>query len=299
MPTFLSACRGAKHMKSRLLFTCLAAALTLAAQKVDTSTLNGKVLFGYQGWFECAPSWRHWARGVPTPESLVVDMYPDLREFDLADLCLVPGMNAYLFTAENPRIVLRHFEWMRDYGLDGILLQRFVTDISRRRAGGDVVLKNVMAAAAATGRTFAIEYDISGARPDTFAQQLLDDWTYLVETLKVTAHPNYLHHKGKPVLSVWGMGLSDVAKHPPARPEDALALIRRLKETVTFIGGTPARWRTLRADAATDPGWTAVYRAMDVVQPWTVGRYRNETQADAWRKDVLEPDLAELRKHRQ
>jgi hypothetical protein len=280
----------------------MAAALG-AAERVDPSTLDGKVLFGYQGWFNCPNGWSHWARGVPTAESLVIDLYPDLREFDAADLCPVPGMTigdkpAYLFSAHNPRVVLRHFQWMREYGLDGVLVQRFLTDVPRNRAGGDVVLRNVMAAAEATGRAFAIEYDISGARADTFAKQLREDWTYLVESVKVTAHLNYLHHKGKPVLSVWGMGLSD-GKHPPAKPEDALALIRQLQRQVTYIGGTPARWRTLRGDAAADAGWAAAYGAMDVVQPWTVGRYRNEAQADQWRRDVLEPDLAELRKNGQ
>jgi hypothetical protein len=283
----------------------MAAALG-AADRVDPSTLDGKVLFGYQGWFDCPSDnrggWSHWARGVPTAESLVIDLYPDLREFDAADLCRVPGMTlgegpAYLFSAHNPRVVLRHFEWMREYGLDGVLVQRFLTDVSRNRAGGDVVLRNVMAAARATGRAFAIEYDISGARADTFAELLRDDWTYLVGTVQVTGHPNYLHHKGKPVVSVWGMGLSDTPKHPPVKPEEAIALIEWLKTRATYIGGTPARWRTLRADAASDPGWTAAYRTMDVVQPWTVGRYRNEAQADQWRKDVLEPDLAELRKN--
>jgi hypothetical protein len=282
----------------------LAAGAAAAADRVDPSTLNGKVLFGYQGWFDCPNGWSHWARGVPTAESLVIDLYPDLREFDAADLCAVPGMTigdrpAYLYSAHNPRVVVRHFEWMREYGPDGVLVQRFLTDIPRNRAGGDVVLRNVMAAAEATGRAFAIEYDISGARADAFAGELRDDWAYLVENLKVTGHPNYLHHKGKPVLSVWGMGLSDAAKHPPTKAEDALALIQGLKERVTYIGGTPARWRTVRGDAAGDPGWTAAYRAMDVVQPWTVGRYRNEAEADRWRKDVLEPDLAETRTNGQ
>src|SRR5260370_24061526 len=38
---------------------------------------------------------------------------------------------------------------------------------------------------------------------------------------------------------------------------------------------------------------------MDVVQPWTVGRYKTAQQVDDWRKEVLEPDLAELRKNGQ
>jgi len=292
-----------------VLLLSLAACLPgAAADKVDSTTLEHKVLFGYQGWFDCPSAdgkgnWSHWSRGVPSPETTSIDMYADLSEFAPADLCAIPGMTigdkpAYLFSAHNARIVLRHFQWMEKYGLDGVLVQRFVGDIARKRAGGDEVLRNVMAAAAATGRTFAIEYDISGGRPATFAQQLKDDWDYLTNTVKVTSHPNYLHHKGKPVLSVWGMGLSD-GKHPPANPADAKELVEYFKERVTYIGGTPARWRTLKADSSKDEGWTAAYRAMDVVQPWTIGRYRSIQAADEWRTNELEPDLAELQKNGQ
>lgn len=287
----------------------LAAALLLAVSafaqsRVDPSTLDGKVLFGYQGWFDCGSNWSHWSRGVPTAASLVIDMYPDLSEFDPADLCAVPGMTigakpAYLFSSRNPKIVRRHFEWMRDYGLDGVLVQRFIGETPRKRAENDVVLREIMAAAAETGRVFAIEYDISGGKEDTFAKQLQDDWNYLVETVKVTAHPNYLHHRGKPVVSIWGMGLSDVDKHPPADPAKAGEIIRWFRARTTLMGGTPAYWRTLKRDAAPNPGWTDVYRAFDIVQPWTVGRYRDNAQADAWRKDQLAPDLADLKSRGQ
>src|SRR5438046_3093335 len=47
---------------------------------VDPSTLDRKVLLGYQGWFTCpsdgSQRWTHWSRGVPTPETLTVDVYP-------------------------------------------------------------------------------------------------------------------------------------------------------------------------------------------------------------------------------
>jgi hypothetical protein len=52
-----------------------------------------------------------------------------------------------LFSAWNPKIVSRHFAWMKEYGLDGVLVQRFVTNIAFKRSTGDVVLKNTMAAA--------------------------------------------------------------------------------------------------------------------------------------------------------
>jgi hypothetical protein len=57
---------------------------------------------------------------------------------------------------------------MKEYGLDGVLLRRFLSDIPRRRATGDVVLKNIMAAAKANGRVFAIEYDVSGESGEVF-----------------------------------------------------------------------------------------------------------------------------------
>lgn len=40
---------------------------------------------------------------------------------------------------------------------------------------------------------------------------------YLVDELKVTALPNYQRHNGKPVLSIWGMGLTE-DRHVPADP---------------------------------------------------------------------------------
>ena len=42
-----------------------------AAGDPDAKTLDKKVLFGYQGWFNCAGdgapenNWRSWARGAP------------------------------------------------------------------------------------------------------------------------------------------------------------------------------------------------------------------------------------------
>lgn len=275
-----------------------------AQQSPDPSTLEGKVLLGYQGWFRCpgggamGTNWRHWANGIPGPATLVVDMYPDLREFESGELCAVPGMTiganpAYLFSSGNSRTVDRHFRWMQQYGLDGVLVQRFVTEIAASRASGDPVLKSVLAAARRYGRVFAIEYDVSGANPATVLATMQSDWQYLVETLEVTAHPGYLRHGGKPVLGVWGIGLNDT-RHPPSDPEAALRLIDWFRNTagVTYIGGTPAYWRTLSNDAATDPRWAGVYQAMDGIQPWTVGRYNSMAAVDRWRTERLQPDLS-------
>jgi len=279
-----------------------------AAAGVDPSTLTGKVLLGYQGWFNCpgdgspGNKWRSWSRGAPAADTLTVDLYPDLSELDRDELCPVPGMTiagkpAYLYSPWNRKTVLRHFQWMKEYGLDGVLVQRFVNGVAEKRAGGDIVLKNIIAGAAESGRTFAIEYDISGANPQTLAQTLREDWTYLVDELKITAHPNYQHHNGKPVLSVWGIGL-DEPGHPPQDAAAARDIVEWFqsaapgKYRVTYIGGTPSRWRTLAADSRKEEEWASVFRMMDVVQPWTVGRYRDIESADKWKEQILAPDLA-------
>src|SRR5260370_14098935 len=121
------------------------------------------------------------------------------------------------------------------------------------------------------GRSFAIEYDISGANPATLLKTLQQDWGYLVDTLQVTAHPRYLYHEGKPVVSVWGIGLND-SKHPPSDIPAALELIDWFRSTakVTYIGGTPADWRTFSNDALADPAGAGVYQPMGGLQPVTL-----------------------------
>ncbi len=273
-----------------------------APAPVDPSTLNGKVLLGYQGWFDCPPAgrWRSWSRGAPTAETLTIDMYPDLSEFAAGDLCAIPEFTigarpAYLYSAQSSAVVMAHFRWMQEHGLDGVLLQRFVTNIAGWRAGGDVVLKNVMAAAAKYGRVVAIEYDVSGADEAKFFAQMQEDWRYLVEDLKITAQPAYLRHNGKPVLSVWGMGLAE-ARHPPVEAEEGARVVRWFRESapqnlrVTYMGGVPSRWRTGTNDARA--GWESVWAMMDVIQPWTVGRYRDEASADRWKTEFVVKDLA-------
>jgi hypothetical protein len=236
-------------------------------------------------------------------------MYPDLSELDADERCVTPGLTvggkpAALYSAWNPKTVDRHFRWMKEYGLDGVLLQRFVGSIAAKRGSGDVVLKNAVAAAGRHGRVFAIEYDITGGKPDSFASILREDWAYLGDELKITARPGYLHHGGKPVLSIWGMGFLE-DRHPPYDPESARQVVdwfRREapeRQRVVYMGGVPSRWRTLDRDARKDAGWAEVYRAMDAIQPWTVGRYRDAAGVDAWKRTAVVPDLAALKERGQ
>jgi hypothetical protein len=273
---------------------------------VDASTVKAKVLVGYQGWFDCpmggSGSWIHWTRGgSPAADNLTVDMYPDLRGFSAADLCPAiamtrSGQPAAFYSARTPALVDAHFRWMESYGLDGALLQRFVTESASKRRGGDAVLRNVMRAAASSGRVWAVEYDVSGAPDPGFADLIEADWRYLLDSVKVAEGAAYLHEAGLPVVSVWGMGFT--GEHPPADPAAAAALIRWFRSDAParyrawFMGGTPAGWRQLDQDSRADTAWKAVYSSMNAIQPWTVGRYADQTGADAYRRNSLAPDLA-------
>lgn len=298
-----------RNSKRRLLNLCMALAcgclpgLSRAAA-VDPTSLDGKVLFGYQGWFGCPGSWggnwSHWSNGTPSGTSMKVDMYPDLSEFPKSDLCqagnlTIGGAPAYLFSARNPNVVDRHFKWMQDYGLDGVLIQRFVTDIPGLKRAGDVTLKNILASSLKYGRVVAIEYDVTGANFGTWSQDIQADWKYLVDTYKIAALPNYQHHKGLPLVSVWGVGLNET-RNPPTNPAEALALVNwfhtgaPIGYRASIMGGVPAAFRTLNQDARTDPAWLNVYKAMDAVQPWNVGRYTTLNEAKGRFKNTVAAD---------
>jgi hypothetical protein len=188
---------------------------------------------------------------------------------------------------------------MRTYRIDGALLQRFINSIHPQQVEGDTVLKNVRTAAESNGRVFAVEYDLSGAHPDTALKQLQDDWQYLTNELKITSSTAYLRDHDKPVVSLWGLGFND--RSHLQDPALALEIVNwfKYKAHVTVIGGVPASWGTLSADSSSDPRWIAVYSALDIVQPWTVGRYQSLETVDQWKTTHLIPDLALTAKRKQ
>ncbi len=62
-------------------------------------------------------------------------MWPDMKEYSGKERFVAPGFTnadggrAYLFSSAQSVTVRRHFEWMRDYGMDGAWLQHFVVDL--------------------------------------------------------------------------------------------------------------------------------------------------------------------------
>jgi hypothetical protein len=285
-----------------------------ATTTVDASTMDRKLLFGYQGWFGCpgdgSPlgAWQHWfSRGPANAATVRVGMWPDVSELEPGERCATPfvlpdGRPADLYSAFNPRTVDRHFRWMREYDLAGVFLQRFTVRLDDESilAFRDQVARNVQSGAETHGRVFALMYDITGQPQESLVEVVKRDWMHAVDALRLTASPRYLHHRGRPVLAIWGFGFTD----RPATPHQAAELIAFFKDNpdpryrVTIVGGVPSRWRTLTRDSQADAGWSAVYRSFDVLSPWTVGRFRDARGTDDFYAREVAGDLAETRRLR-
>lgn len=277
---------------------------------IDAATLDGKVLCGYQGWFN-TPSdgtdfgFTHWGRGLDRPGGgrFTVDLWPDVSEYDPKDLYEVPGLRmpdgspARLYSAFRKGPVLLHCKWVRQYGLDGVFLSRFVgeaNDLVRARHVNQV-LANVREGCHREGRAWALMLDLSMGRNATTAA-VMDDWKFLCDRVKVREDARYLHHRGKPVVLLWGLGFRD----RPWTPEEAEELVRFFKGDPVYgrnylIGGVDPYWRTLRGASRPEAAWAKVYRSFDAISPWDAGRYRDDASMDRVRREVWEGDLAELK----
>ncbi len=283
-------------------------------RRVDPTTLDGKLIFGFQGWFSCpgdsaaaGEQWAHWFRGSRvSPTTAGVDLLPDVSALPASERCPTglasrAGGPIDLFSDQNPATVLRQFQWMRAHDLDGVALQRFVATIGTdpRLPWSNRVLANVRRAAEATGRVFFVQYDIARAHADDWDQRILTDWLSLLRDQHLGESSAYLRHRGRLVLGLTGPGMKGAR---PATPERTLALMRALREEsrpyggVTLFGTVPRSWRTLDEDSLTDPRWAQVFRSFDVISPWMVGSYKTDAEIATFVKRRLAPDLIETRR---
>ncbi len=275
---------------------------------VDSSTLTGKVMAGYQGWFTAegdgsGTAWQHYRKGGSFgPGHVCIDLWPHVTDLTPAERYATPfrtadGSAAEVFSSHNRRTVLRHLQWMRDYGIDGAFVQRFAV------ATGDgvsfhhcnTVLDSVREGANRYGRAYAVMYDLSGLRAGHM-KDVMEDWKLLHDRMGIGRDVNdkaYLHHLGKPVVAVWGVGFDDKRAYTL---DECAALVSFLKDDPTYGGnavmlGVPTGWRTLDRDSIPDPALHATICKADIVSPWTIGRYNTPERAAAHAQQVIEPDL--------
>jgi hypothetical protein len=276
---------------------------------IDVSTLTGKVVTGYQGWFGvpgdgAARGWTHLGRaGKFAPGSCTIEMWPDVSELPkedrfVTDFRFADGAVAEIFSSYRRSTAMTHFKWMKDYGIDGALVQRFASEVGDPRALNqrNTVLRNAREAANLNGRGYAVMYDLSGMHSDNF-EQVFDDWKILINRMKLGRDPKdkaYFRHDGKPLVAVWGIGFSDNRKYSLA---DCERLIDFLKKDPIYGGntvmvGVPYRWRELKGDAVTDTELHRIILKADIISPWAVGRFGAERSVEDMQKKTIAPDVA-------
>lgn len=277
-----------------LLTIIFALASTLACSareyhgKIMYNSYKGLVMAGYQGWHNtpddgAGRGWHHYEghHGFK-PGSTNVDLWPDVSEYKKvypSPFHFADGSVAYLYSPADSSTVDIQFGWMEKYGLDGVFMQRFVSEI-RNESGMkhfNHVLDNAMAAANNHNRAISIMYDLSGYRPGE-EPFVLNDIKNLSERYNLFDHaknPSYLYHNGKPLVAVWGAGFNDGRRYTC---DDIQKIITGLKNMgFSILLGVPTHWRDLNDDTESDPKLHDLIRQCDIVMPWFVGRYNEKT----------------------
>lgn len=244
----------------------------------DNSTLKGKIMTGYQGWFRTpndpdGRGWVHW--GDIANGTFSTDMWPDVTQYPVKSLDkaaavkLKSGKPGYLFSSAWPDVVDTHFRWMREHGIDGAFLQRFVSDhLGSLHGRPEWVLANVRAAANREGRIWAIEYDVSGCPDARLLRTLQADWKWCVDTFGLLKDPNYAREGGKPVVFIWGLPFPDRNLSAPT----ANAVVDFFRNDPNYggnyvIGGIPNNWRKM------EPAWQEHIKKYQCVLPWMSSTY--------------------------
>jgi len=279
--------------------------LQAAPDALINRELTGKTICGYQGWFNAEGDgrdlgYRHYQthEGLFRPGHCTIDLWPDVSECDPEERYNTAfvhrdGQAAEVFSSAHTKTISRHFEWMWTYGIDGIAIQRFGSSLrnDKIRAHHDEVIAQAREAATRTGRLWMTMYDLSGMRRGEPQVRIVEDWRDLVERRGVMQDPTYLHHRGKPVVAVWGVGFNDQRDYTLGDCAELIEHLRR-DDRVSLMLGIPYHWREQGRDATDDPGLHDLLRQADILSPWAVGRFSTLKQAEQRQASVIEPDLA-------
>jgi len=255
-------------------------------------TYKGLIMAGYQGWFR-APGdgsgrgWGHYGRNDKFDyENNTIDFWPDVSEYEKTyktSFKYPNGEPAKVFSSLDKSTTDLHFKWMKEYGVDGVFMQRFfgvTRGYKDSNKSQDIILRNALEAAQKYGRAIAVMYDLSGLKAEgEDCSSVIEDWKMLVDKLHVTnqgENQTYLYHNGKPLVAIWGVGFPD-------RPYDIRKiglerLIDFLKNDPVYGGcsimlGVPTYFRELDKDCIHDPYLHELIKSVDIVLPWMVQRF--------------------------
>jgi hypothetical protein len=267
--------------------------VTYDETRCNYTSYSNLVMAGYQGWFTAEGDgadrgWRHYGKrscGGFAPGCTSVDLWPDMKEYPrqyATPFSFLNGENAKLFSPIDPETVDLHFKWMREYGIDGVFMQRFVSEIKQTNPKGKAhfnkVLQNALNAANKYNKAICVMYDLSGCSSldVAYVQQDWEELQRLFLLFNNEKNPNYLRHNKKPLVVLWGVGFKDGRNYTISDVDNLIDKIKGPSKKVSVMLGVPYYWRTLTKDTESDSSLHAVIKKCDIIMPWAVGRYNQQ-----------------------
>lgn len=270
---------------------------TESMNRVRFKSIKNLVMAGYQGWFNTPEDgaglgWKHFEKEKEfKPGKCTIDLWPDVSEYEKTyetAFKLPDETPAKVFSSYDASTTDLHFKWMKQYGIDGVFMQRFVVSI-RNQKGKDnynKILNNAVLSAEKYDRAICLMYDLSGMEAGE-EDILIRDWKELCEKYKLVSRNNnhYVYHHGKPLVAVWGIGFNDRRKYGYEQVKKIIDFLK--SEGCSILVGVPTHWRTLTIDAVSDTRLLELVKQADIVHPWLVGRFDNNTY-EPYRKSIEE-----------
>ncbi len=286
----------------------LAAPLSMANTKFDS--YKGLVMTGYQGWFNTPDDganrgWAHYGRnGQFEPGNVTIDFWPDMSEYKVTyptGFKFADGSTARIFSSYDPSTIDLHFKWMKDYGIDGAFMQIFIHALDKSSVNNHYarVFNSAMDAAIKYDRAISIRYDLSGMQPGDEKLLLanLDQHISKYALKDRSKSPNFLFHKGKPLIALGGVGWEEdkSGTSDVGYLEAGKLIIKELRERgFNIMLRVPAQWRMLSGtqvvqSAARQKILQDLIKTVDIVMPWHVGAFKEDSYlAGKWPLKIQE-----------
>jgi hypothetical protein len=277
---------------------------------VIPAEFKNKVFVGYQAWFNIPNDgnnrgWTHYGNAQLDRNNIVFEMWPNVSEYATGTQETPYFLNdsntkARLFSSFDQNVIDKHFEWMQTYNIHGAFLQWFLVDNSAYRLE---IAKRVLKAAEKYQRNIVIMFDISGTKNRTdLGCSTLDclklRWKSVVDS-GITNSPFYLKHNTKPLVGIWGLGYTHNDNINATQAIGFLNWIHNpplaeIKYQAAVFGGVPTYWRTRDpgSDALTEIGWKTYYDNLDIISPWSIGRFNSEASLKNFMLNRIDGDIA-------
>ena len=223
--------------------------------QINRASLHEKVIFDYKACYGADKSTDNWYNYFKDPfgRQPKFDFWPDVKDYSsgaLVNTGLQSGNDPrgnQLFESAQAAVIQKHFEWMSNYAIDGVFLDRLTPYLLTpgQKAERDRVLELVQLAALSYDRVFALKYSILKTDDTNLLEVIQKDWEEQVDG-GLLESTSYLWHRGRPLVAIFGIGMG--AADSQYAPSELLAFIEGLKAhpnpryRATVIGFVPEDW---------------------------------------------------------